>query len=179
MTNERSHVDPAMRLGASGFSAIQAHAFFAFTRWDHMTEQTPPFVPQLAGGDDDAYFPHTLPDLDGITSDSSEDSESESFKHISGINVDHLISLARRRSAREPHSIASSSLNDTISSTPTAGGSMGATPPSVSRPLAQAGRKEGSKGGAASKGNHDKKRASANAPTSSSNLSRPLSRPFL
>ena len=68
-------IDPSLRLGASGFEEIQSHAFFAFTLWDRMTEQTPPFVPQLAGGDDDAYFPRTLmPNHDDIDSDSSDDS---------------------------------------------------------------------------------------------------------
>jgi len=136
------NVDPALRLGASGFEEIQAHAFFAFTLWDRMVEQTPPFVPQLAGGDDDAYFPQALlgatdvGDID-IESDSSEDSESESFKQIQGVNVDHLISLARRRTTsskdltRNPD--ASTPSDTTPNSTPAT--SVQATPPMNSRPL--------------------------------------------
>jgi serine/threonine protein kinase len=34
-------VDPALRLGASGFEEIQGHAFFAFTQWDNMLGVTP------------------------------------------------------------------------------------------------------------------------------------------
>ena len=91
------NIDPSLRLGASGFEEIQGHAFFAFTRWDSMMSQAPPFVPQLGGEDDDAYFPRTLlnpADKEAIESDESEDSDSESFKKIQGVNVDHLISLA-------------------------------------------------------------------------------------
>jgi len=161
-------INPALRLGASGFEEIQAHAFFAFTLWDRMVEQTPPFVPQLAAGDDDAYFPRTLmPNDDDIDSDSSDDSESESFKHITGVNVDHLISLARRSSKK--------SLDSTPdSSTPTAGGSITATPPSVTRPL-KTGDKSAGQQGSRPASRPDKKKSGTLA---SSSLSRPLSRPL-
>lgn len=153
---------PALRLGASGFDEIQGHAFFAFTQWDLMTDATPPFVPTLAGGDDDAYFPRTLLPGGGadnaIHSDSSEDSESESFKKIQGVNVDHLISLARRPSQKGLS--ASPASGSPSNSTPSA--SITATPPSVSRNLGQKKVKSASKLGPSAQGNRP--------------LSRPLSR---
>ena len=56
------HIDPSLRLGASGFDEIQCHAFFAFTQWERMHAAAPPFVPQLSGGDDDSYFPRRVAD---------------------------------------------------------------------------------------------------------------------
>ena len=154
--------------------------------WDRMTEQTPPFIPQLAGGDDDAYFPRTLlpqDDMDNVDSDTSDDSESESFTQIQGVNVDHLISLARRRSSkgsRAPSHTSSpaDSNTPTPSSATPAGGSVTATPPSVARPLKSPGAKSGGKlsnrqGSAGAEGS---KRSSQLA--NSSTLSRPLSRPL-
>merc|ERR1719440_759028 len=92
---------------------------------------TPPFVPQLGGDDDDAYFPRNMLANDGeINSDSSDDSESESFKKIQGVNVDHLISLARRPSGGK------GSMTHTASgSGDSPSNSTSATPPSVTRPL--------------------------------------------
>ena len=137
------NVNPSLRLGASGFEEIQAHAFFAFTTWDSMASTTPPFVPQLGGEDDDAYFPQNVMNDDPhIESDSSEDSESESFKKIEGVNVDHLVALARRPSQKgSSNSLLSSkqsSAHDLTaspsSSTPTIA-SVAATPLQEARPI--------------------------------------------
>jgi serine/threonine protein kinase len=153
------NIDPSLRLGASGFEEIQGHAFFAFTRWDSMMSQAPPFVPQLGGEDDDAYFPRTLlnpADKEAIESDESEDSDSESFKKIQGVNVDHLISLARRPSHGSGRSLLAQAgppeqESPASSSTPTVG-SISATPPSVTRPLKTGGKtKEKSAGGGGGK----------------------------
>jgi len=136
------NVNHHLRLGASGFDEIQNHAFFAFTQWDQLMSATPPFVPELGGDDDDAYFPRSLlNDNAQVDSDSSDDSESESFKKIQSVNVDHLISLAKRPSVRGSTS-ASANVSQVptppqegtpTSSTPTV--SVTATPPSVNRPL--------------------------------------------
>lgn len=164
------NVDFALRLGASGFEEIQAHAFFAFTLWDKMIEQTPPFVPQLSSGDDDAYFPQALladvGDID-MDSDTSDDSESESFKQIQGVNVDHLISLARRRSSTSnaSNSNLSRQTDSPSNSTPnssTPGTSIQATPPTHSRTLKSPGQAK----------------MVAKATLGSKQLSRPLSRPL-
>jgi len=146
------NIDPTLRLGVSGFEEIQGHAFFAFTQWDNMMGMTPPFVPQLGGDDDDAYFPRNMLANDGeINSDSSDDSDSESFKKIQGVNVDHLISLARRPSGKSlVSSISGTNDSPASSSTPTA--SISATPPSVTRPLKTGGKTKESKGSASRPG---------------------------
>lgn len=134
-------VDPALRLGASGIEEIQAHAFFAFTRWDKMMEATPPFVPQLAGGDDDAYFPHAFKadhdiDIDSDTSEEDPDDCGESFKQIQSVNVDHLISLARRPSSKAlkaGQSVLTTPTDSTRDSTPVQ--SVPATPQQQPRSL--------------------------------------------
>ena len=134
-------VDPALRLGASGIEEIQAHAFFAFTRWDKMMEATPPFVPQLAGGDDDAYFPQAFKadhdiDIDSDTSEEDPDDCGESFKQIESVNVDHLISLARRPSSKAlkaGQSVLTTPTDSTRDSTPVP--SVPATPQQQPRSL--------------------------------------------
>ena len=185
-------VNPTLRLGSSGFEDIQAHAFFAFTMWDRMSEQTPPFVPQLNGGDDDAYFPRSLLPVedDFDASSSSDDSESESFKHISGVNVDHLITLARRRSSKSNLLSHGSSPNETPPSA-SSGPSTQATPPSVPRNTSAvlATKQPASKGAPTAKKKNSARSggasvgataAASGAPMgSSSHLSRPLSRPLL
>ena len=97
---------------------------------------------ELGGDDDEACFPRSLlNDNAQVDSDSSDDSESESFKKIQSVNVDHLISLAKRPSVRGSTS-ASANVSQVptppqegtpTSSTPTV--SVTATPPSVNRPL--------------------------------------------
>ena len=149
------NVDHHLRLGASGIEEIQGHAFFAFTQWDKLIQATPPFVPQLGGEDDDTYFPKSLLDPgsahDLLDEEDSDDSDSESFKKIQGVNVDHLISLAKRPSMSRTASTNASQAptppqggTPPSSSTPTA--SNTATPPSGSRPL----RSRGDLGGAVS-----------------------------
>ena len=177
------NVDPSLRLGASGFDEIQAHAFFAFTQWDNMSLMTPPFVPQLGGDDDDAYFPRAaLGSDEKINSDSSDDSDSESFKKIQGVNVDHLISLARRPSGRSSFGsvlggAADAGASPASSSTPSA--SVQATPPSATRPLKTGGKTKDGK----SAGSRPGSRAAIADKTPSQNLAqnpgaRPLSQNF-
>jgi len=145
-------VDPALRLGASGFEEIQGHAFFAFTQWDNMLGVTPPFVPQLGGEDDDAYFPRNLLQADeAIDSDSSDDSESESFKKIQGVNVDHLISLARRPSGGRNSQGHGTSGDSPSTSTDQ---SISATPPSATRPLKTGAKTKEGKGPASRPASH-------------------------
>ena len=100
-----------------------------------MSEMTPPFVPQLGGDDDDAYFSRnfvTSGDNDPLGDDSSDDSDSESFKKIQGVNVDHLISLAKRPSIKGSTGAASAASGDSTPHT--------STPPSVQRPLKSGGQ---------------------------------------
>ena len=59
----------------------------------------------LEGEDDAIYFP--LTDKQNFESDTEADSESESFKRIDGVSIDHVLTLARRKSgssAASPHS---------------------------------------------------------------------------
>jgi len=169
------NIDPALRLGAAGFEDIQAHAFFAFTTWS-IKDMAPPFVPQLGGDDDDAYFPRSSSFThkeDCIDSDSSDDSDSESFKKIQSVNVDHLISLARRPSGRTPgvNTYHSAGGESPLSSTPAT--SITATPPSVSRPV-----KTGAEEPIPKEGHHAPPRTSGTRPSHMANSSRSMSRPI-
>jgi len=95
-------IDPSLRLGASGFDEIQTHAYFAFARWDSLQDVVPPFIPELTGDGDDIYFPRPtiMSGQKAIDSDTDDDSDSESFKMIQGVNVNQVLKLGRKSSSK-------------------------------------------------------------------------------
>jgi len=128
-------VDPSLRLGQQGFDEIQSHAYFAFTRWDAMLEVTPPFIPEVTSDGDDTYFPRQAPG-DKIDSDTDEDSDSESFKMIQGVNVDQVLKLTRRSSSRSSNSRPSSAAghDSPLESFTSDGSSFDKASPPMARP---------------------------------------------
>jgi len=48
--------EPAQRLGKNGLEDFKADKFFKDFDWEHILDQTPPFVPQLQGDDDVSFF---------------------------------------------------------------------------------------------------------------------------
>ena len=113
-------MDPSRRLTCAG---VQSHPFFEGVDWEHLADQSPPFVPELHGPDDTHYFgDNDGYDHEGALSLSDEeqdvpgsscspigssqgDESDESFTESTessfkgAVNKDHLIRLSLQRSS--------------------------------------------------------------------------------